>query len=316
MTAPAALEDAKTSRSAIAALVFGILGIIPFSVIFGIIGLKQTTDGRRKGRALAIAGLVLSLVWIAAGAAVATTIYKRDRGTVATEDLSIGECIKDLPDSASRVSRATLVACDQPHIGEVFAVIPVPGDSFPGETQLTSQDDACNPKLASYAPGLPDDFDYDLSFVYPTAESWADGDRSLVCILRTDQPRAGSLNATYTVEPGTVATRDLAVGNCIPPLPAGNVSGRTKLVPCDQPHGGEVFAVIAVPDAPVFPGEADLKKLGDDCDPKLAAYAPNLPAALTYDISFIYPTKGSWAIGDRSLVCIFETDQPRTGSIH
>lgn len=316
---PGTFTVPKTSRFAIAALVLGILGVVLLSVIFGIIGLKQTKDGTRRGRGLAIAGLAISLVWIVAGAAVATTIYKRDRGTTSTQDLSLGQCIKDLPaDSATTLSRAALVPCDQPHIGEVFAVIPVPGDTFPGEAQLTSQGDACDPKLVSYVPGLPDDFTYDLSYIYPTAQTWADGDRSLVCILRTDQPRAGSLNSTYKVEPGTIATRDLAVGNCIPSLPGGSdakVSGRTRLVPCDQPHGGEVFAVIAVPDAPAYPDEAALTKLSDECDPKLVAYAPNLPDG-PYHESYLYPTKGSWASGDRTLACILTTDQPRTGSIH
>jgi len=60
----------KTSGAAIASLVCGILGCIPFltsilAVILGIVGIKQTGNPQRTGRGLAIAGLLLGLLGIA-----------------------------------------------------------------------------------------------------------------------------------------------------------------------------------------------------------------------------------------------------------
>jgi hypothetical protein len=57
----------KTSGAAVASLICGILGCVPFitgllAVILGIVGLKATKDPRYTGRGMAIAGLVLGLL--------------------------------------------------------------------------------------------------------------------------------------------------------------------------------------------------------------------------------------------------------------
>ena len=59
----------RTSGAAIASLVLGILGCIPFltsllAVVLGIVGIRKTRDPMISGRGLAIAGLVLGLVGI------------------------------------------------------------------------------------------------------------------------------------------------------------------------------------------------------------------------------------------------------------
>src|SRR3954447_18185664 len=60
----------KTSGAAIASLVCGILGCIPFitsllAVILGIVGIKQTSNPQLTGRPLPIIGLLLGLLGIA-----------------------------------------------------------------------------------------------------------------------------------------------------------------------------------------------------------------------------------------------------------
>lgn len=58
----------RTSGAAIASLICGIIGCVPLyltsilAVIFGIIGIRRTSDPRYTGRGLAIAGLVLGIV--------------------------------------------------------------------------------------------------------------------------------------------------------------------------------------------------------------------------------------------------------------
>lgn len=53
-----------TDGFSVAALVFGILALVPVAVPLGVIGLVRTRHGARRGRGLAIAGLVLSTVWV------------------------------------------------------------------------------------------------------------------------------------------------------------------------------------------------------------------------------------------------------------
>jgi Na+/proline symporter len=68
------------SGMAVASMVLSLVGIIPcffalqipglLGVIFGFVGLKQTKDGARKGRGMAIAGLVIGIILLVICAAV------------------------------------------------------------------------------------------------------------------------------------------------------------------------------------------------------------------------------------------------------
>jgi hypothetical protein len=66
--APYGMPPQKTtSGAAIASLIFGILGCVPFitgllAIILGIVGIKKTGDPRYSGRGLAIGGLLLGLL--------------------------------------------------------------------------------------------------------------------------------------------------------------------------------------------------------------------------------------------------------------
>ena len=53
-----------TNGFAVASLIFGILGGILFSVVFGIVALGQIKRRNQSGKGMAVAGLVLSGVWL------------------------------------------------------------------------------------------------------------------------------------------------------------------------------------------------------------------------------------------------------------
>lgn len=62
-------ERPRASAAAIASLIFGILGCVPFltsilAVILGIVGIRKTRDPRYTGKGIAIAGLILGLLGI------------------------------------------------------------------------------------------------------------------------------------------------------------------------------------------------------------------------------------------------------------
>ncbi|SCG76571.1 DUF4190 domain-containing protein [Micromonospora coxensis] len=72
---PVLVAVAPTSGTATAALVLGILGVLGgwclfglpclLAVVLGHVGLHETRDGRRSGRGMAVAGLVLGYVFVA-----------------------------------------------------------------------------------------------------------------------------------------------------------------------------------------------------------------------------------------------------------
>ena len=83
----------QTNGWAIASLVCGIVGCVPFltgllAVIFGIIGLRKTRDPRVGGKGLAIAGLVLGIVSILLWALFGGALLQMWRGTAGQRDVA------------------------------------------------------------------------------------------------------------------------------------------------------------------------------------------------------------------------------------
>jgi hypothetical protein len=182
-----------TNGWAIAAFVLGILGGTILSVIFAIVALFQLRGRHQRGRGLAIAALVISAAWIAAIASVIFYGLSAQGKTVHAADLAVGDCIKDsyeveLPASVKRVR------CDRPHYGEVFAVETMPADAaYPGDQPATAFADQCGPQFFDYAPNSPEGPTFRVAVAYPTADGWANGDRSIVCVAISEHERWSSL---------------------------------------------------------------------------------------------------------------------------
>lgn len=185
-----------TNGFAVAALIFGIIGGVLLSVIFGIIGLSQTTKTGQNGRGLALAGLILSGVWIVvAGVAVVVGVAvqaTRDNGgsidvggDVSVTSLQVGDCVNNVHDTDS-VRSLPAVPCAQQHEGEVFAVYDLPAGPYPDELRDAVLPDSilkeCTRRLATYAPHAPTDNVDHLFVLLPLPASWEQGDRAVRCI--------------------------------------------------------------------------------------------------------------------------------------
>ena len=184
----------KTNGFAIASLIFGIVGGILLSVILGIIALRQTKDGRQGGRGMAIAGLALSGAWtfFIAVAIVLVAVYAD--GSVRATDVKLGDCIETTPSNLSTVKRLPKVSCDKPHEGEVYALLPVSAASFPGQSTLRDEyEKKCLSALESYSSKASEDPVYQIFVLYPTQETWDQGDRRVACITITQDKRTGSV---------------------------------------------------------------------------------------------------------------------------
>jgi hypothetical protein len=81
----------RTNGAAIASLVFGILGCIPFitgllAVVLGIVGVRKASSPQVGGKGLAIAGIILGVLSIGIWSAFGGTIFAVFRGTAAERD--------------------------------------------------------------------------------------------------------------------------------------------------------------------------------------------------------------------------------------
>lgn len=190
-------RPAGTNWWAVVSLIFGVLGGILVSVVCGIVGLNKAKQGQ-GGRGMAIAGLVLSAVWVLIGiAVVAVLVVNKDEifdpNSVNAADVGLGDCLSEIPSDASLVASVKTVACTDPHKGEVYHVVTVPDGDFPGETAIIDYQDKCQPALEEFSPSAMADPEVGMFVLYPTADSWKRGDRAVTCIATTDIPRTGSL---------------------------------------------------------------------------------------------------------------------------
>lgn len=140
-------------------------------------------------------GLIIALVvgvfaLLAVGVIVFVVIVAKD--TVTATDVKQGDCLKTIPTS-TRVMTVDTIGCDQPHAGEVFAVLQMPDGDFPGHSAIEEYQNKCEPALATYSPDAITDDSVQLYVLYPTEETWKQGDRAVTCIATLDPPRTGTL---------------------------------------------------------------------------------------------------------------------------
>jgi Septum formation len=189
--APYAAPTAGTNWWAVASLIFGVLGGVLISVVCGIVGLNRAKKGQ-GGRGMAIAGLVLSGLWVVGIVALVAFLLIFDKGSVSATDVKAGDCLKALPASGLVISVDT-VACSEPHRGEIFSVITMPDGDFPGQFAIEEYQNKCGPELAKYSPDAVSDPAVGLFVLYPSEDSWGQGDRAVTCIATTEKQRTGTL---------------------------------------------------------------------------------------------------------------------------
>jgi hypothetical protein len=177
-----------TSGFAVASLIFGVLGGILFSVIFGIVALVRIRKTGQSGRGLAIAGLTLAGCWVLVIVVAVTAATVRDSGndssgTVAVTEAKPGDCVENLESFAS-ITDLPIVSCADPHEGEVYAVFDLPDGPWPGETAIEQQvDERCQAELKTYAPTSADTVE--MYTLRPQQRFWS-RDHGVTCVA-TDE---------------------------------------------------------------------------------------------------------------------------------
>ena len=144
------------------------------------------SSSERWGRVLA------ALILGAASFTLAGCTNSADSDTPAATDpatdaavvtIAVGDCFNDA-DVEGQSTTVPTVDCAAPHDSEAFESIIMTDDDFPGADDVTSQAEAgCTAAFATFV-GL----DYGTStlkysYYYPTAASWAQGDRDILCLV-------------------------------------------------------------------------------------------------------------------------------------
>ncbi|WP_405586975.1 DUF4190 domain-containing protein [Streptomyces sp. NBC_01190] len=189
--------ERPTNGLAIAALVTALVICIPLlGLVLGVFALRQVNRRGDRGKAMAVAAIVISSVTtlliaalVALGAAGAF-----DEGNTRVADLVAGQCFNtvntSLSDYDGRGARSTtvdVVPCDHKHDAEaykVFAVDATPDGGYPGVDTISDEAGAqCNDFADEYLDGTPLAKGLEIYYYMPPEDGWNRGDRDVTCFF-------------------------------------------------------------------------------------------------------------------------------------
>lgn len=229
-------------------------------------------------------------------------------GVVDAFEVRVGDCYLDDSDvedaELSEVFRVAAVPCDEPHDNEVYAIFDLPDGEFPGQDELIRlADEGCHESFAEFAGVGLYETRLDLTYLFPTEQSWARGDREVACAVFDP---AGQLEASLAGVGDAFALP--GVGACL------DVDARQ--VDCAAEHDSEIFLITDLV-GDEYPGDAAV----DDealrlCIDSFAEYVGVDYEDSVLDFFYITPVEPSWEFGDRTVQCaVFDPAGPLTGSV-
>lgn len=135
------------------------------------------------------------LIFVLAGGGDDTQSAAPVTGTVPAKDLVVGSCISDANATTGDVTTFDAVECDKPHDGEVYTIIKLAGEKYPGLKFVTAKGQrGCRARLRRQltAKAYKDKL-LGYKYVYPTKQSWAQADREITCLATFKKPRSAKL---------------------------------------------------------------------------------------------------------------------------
>ncbi|MFC3689090.1 septum formation family protein [Aquipuribacter hungaricus] len=156
------------------------------------------TPARLPVHVLALAAGALVL----AGCSAASEPERDDAGAiVATEEsadvfaIAVGDCTNDPDDGADELLSVEAVPCSGPHDNEAYHAEDLPDGDFPGEEEVTAAaDEICFDAFEPFVGLAYEDSRLGYGSLTPTSDSWADGDREILCLVADyeGEPLVGS----------------------------------------------------------------------------------------------------------------------------
>lgn len=102
-------------------------------------------------------------------------------GTIYFTDLEVGHCFQDWTEGDTQVMA---VDCSAPHDNEVYYVAELTDDDLPSENDLENRSlGLCLASFEPYVGALPEETTLDYGWLFPSDESWSEGDRDITCYL-------------------------------------------------------------------------------------------------------------------------------------
>ncbi len=202
---------ARTDRVAVAALVSGVLGLAPVAVVLGAVGLARTKNPEVGGRRLALAGLVLGVLWsVGLVAVLVFALLLGNRFVSSVQDLTAPGADAGVADGAAKSASeiesgdcllawdpaaatgdidpdVVVLDCSVPHRAQAFGEVDL-SDGYPDAAPYPGAQALVGKGTAACRGQLPTNVDttrapsLDVSSVPPPSAGWAQGSRTVTCL--------------------------------------------------------------------------------------------------------------------------------------
>jgi hypothetical protein len=94
------------------------------------------------------------------------------------DELVVGECF----DEGGSDDEVVRLPCNSPHQGELYAVVTLPPQTWPGEKEIGDQSEAaCDKAFEPYVGISVDKSELEPVTWYPELSTWSSGDRNVYC---------------------------------------------------------------------------------------------------------------------------------------
>lgn len=97
--------------------------------------------------------------------------------------IKVGDCLNDSA-ATGEVETVPKVDCSEAHDSEAFATHDLADGDYPAQDAMFAEADAaCEAAFDGYVGVSYDESTLAYSYYFPTEESWATGDREILCVL-------------------------------------------------------------------------------------------------------------------------------------
>lgn len=136
------------------------------------------------GRARLVAVVLAAIAVMASGCG---SSIKTKGVSLSVFHLRVGECVMTPKTVKAQLTSLDVVACQEPHTEEVYALVDDPGgDNYPGTTALQNfANGACLERFAGYVGIDYQDSSLFYTYLLPSVRSWSEGDRTVDCVITT-----------------------------------------------------------------------------------------------------------------------------------
>ena len=223
--------------------------------------------------------------------------------SVDVAEIKVGDCFLD--DFGAEISSVKTVPCDELHVYEAYARFDLSDGDYPGDDELIRlTNEGCSERLAKFADVDQDETSLEVTYLFPSQESWeSTGDRAVTC----------AVSDSFRLLQGSVA----GIGEKYQAFFVGACTDiQLRIVDCSDEHYAEVY-LVAEMSGDDFPGEqAVQEKSAELCLDAFAGYVgiEQNDSALTF--LHIWPDQQMWTRGERGMICAaFDPKGPLTGSV-